>query len=181
MLTSRGAFFLGISLIICVSMFIYGPQTGHRYITVPTDKGVFIIDTKTQMVNLCTEDGCRVVPQKSGIVFNNVSTYGQFAPSVTSLGTVEIPQNLLPHTGYSMAAQPASYLPMVQQPVQITPQQSLGMQTIPNQTAMQTQLSPRQTAFEPQPMRTNRRSDTDMRSDRELTALGRAEQLLNSE
>lgn len=96
MVTSRGAFFLGLSLIICVAMLIYGPQIGKfRYLTVPTSQGLFILDTKTQMMNVCTEKNCRIVPHEAtgGMVpvVNGIQpTYGQMqmAP-INSLGIMD--------------------------------------------------------------------------------------------
>ena len=93
MVTSRGAFFLGLSLIICVAMLIYGPQIGKfRYLTVPTNQGLFILDTKTQMINVCTDKNCRIVPHEvqGNVVPGMQPTYGQMqmAP-VSSLGVVE--------------------------------------------------------------------------------------------
>lgn len=93
MVTSRGAFFLGLSLIICVAMLIYGPQIGKfRYLTMPTNQGLFILDTKTQMMNVCTDKNCRIVPHEvsGGQVPGMQPTYGQMqmAP-VNSLGVIE--------------------------------------------------------------------------------------------
>ena len=99
MVTSRGAFFLGLSLIICVAMLIYGPQIGKfRYLTVPTNQGLFILDTKTQMMNVCTDKNCRTVPHEaSNAMMPGVqTTYGQIqmAP-VNSLGVIENQSNMM--------------------------------------------------------------------------------------
>lgn len=129
MVTSRGAFFLGLSLIICVAMVIYGPQIGKmRYLTIPTNQGVFILDTKTQMMNLCTEKSCKVVPQAGGFIMpGGAPTYGQFAPApVNSLGIVEndmLPNQFLQNCQNYRGCN-YGYAPMqqqVQQPQQMVP------------------------------------------------------------
>lgn len=98
MVTSRGAFFLGLSLIICVAMLIYGPQIGKfRYLTIPTTQGLFILDTKTQMMNVCTDKNCRIVPHETsgGLIPGMQLTYGQMQrASMNSLGTIENDNNM---------------------------------------------------------------------------------------
>ncbi len=93
MVTSRGAFFLGLSLIICVAMVIYGPQIGRfRYLTVPTNQGLFILDTKNQMMNLCTDKVCRTVPHEASSmgIPGMYPTYGQISMMpVSSLGSMD--------------------------------------------------------------------------------------------
>jgi|GEM_PF-5472317 len=93
MITSRGAFFLGLSLIVCTSLFIYGPQIGNlRYLTIPTTQGLFILDTKNQVMNVCTEKSCRVVPHEASSTFipGMQPTYGQMPMLPTnSLGIME--------------------------------------------------------------------------------------------
>lgn len=92
MVTSRGAFFLSASLIISVAMFIYGPQIGKlRYLTVPTNQGLFILDTKNQMMNVCTDKACHIVPHETpGGMPGMHPTYGQMQMMPTnSLGVID--------------------------------------------------------------------------------------------
>ena len=128
MVTSRGAFFLGLSLIICVAMLIYGPQIGKfRYLTVPTSQGLFILDTKTQMMNVCTDKNCRIVPHEApGVLMPGMQpTYGQMQMAQTnSLGIVE--NNNMPF-GFS-CGNGVCVMPM---PQQSQPQQIIQMQQQP--------------------------------------------------
>lgn len=124
MVTSRGAFFLGLSLIVCVAMLIYGPQIGKfRYLTVPTNQGLFILDTKTQMMNVCTDKNCRIVPHEvsGGQVPGMQPTYGQMQMTpVSSLGIVE---NTGMPGGFS-CGNGVCVMPMpMQQPQNMQPQQ----------------------------------------------------------
>lgn len=130
MVTSRGAFFLGLSLIICVAMLIYGPQIGKfRYLTVPTNQGLFILDTKTQMMNVCTEKNCRIVPHEAtgGMVpiANGMQpTYGQMQmASVNSLGIVENPNNMMGGfaCGNGVCVMPSMIAPQQQTQFQMQP------------------------------------------------------------
>lgn len=122
MVTSRGAFFLGSSLIICVAMLIYGPQIGKfRYLTVPTNQGLFILDTKTQMINVCTDKNCHIVPHETsgGLMPGMQTTYGQIQMMpVNSLGIVENTSNSMGGfgCGNSVCVMPSMIAP--QQPPQ---------------------------------------------------------------
>jgi hypothetical protein len=123
MVTSRGAFFLGLSLIICVAMLIYGPQIGKfRYLTVPTNQGLFILDTKTQMMNVCTDKNCRIVPHEAptGLMPGMQPTYGQMQmASTNSLGVIENTNNNMPfgfNCGNGVCVMP---MPVAQQPQEV--------------------------------------------------------------
>lgn len=150
MVTSRGAFFLSLSLIICVAMLIYGPQIGKfRYLTVPTNQGLFILDTKTQMMNVCTDKNCRIVPHEvqGNVVPGMQPTYGQMqmAP-VSSLGVIEntnIPGGF--SCGNGVCVMP---MPMQQQP-QMMPAQPKAVAAAPIVTEEQHPVAQEMVAPEP--------------------------------
>lgn len=58
----RSAFLLGLSLMACMAGYLYYDSLYSRYSIVSSPSGLFVFDRKTQVINLCNEKGCRVLP-----------------------------------------------------------------------------------------------------------------------
>lgn len=84
----RSTFFLSLAIIISTSMILAFINAYDRFIMSPLGKEVFIFDRKNKILNVCSSDGCKIMPY---LVDNqiNLPTTMAAIPEVSSVAKID--------------------------------------------------------------------------------------------